>query len=123
MYKLLALVSRRADMSPEKFRDYYERVHVPLVLEHIRDTAVSYSRNYVATAMTSADGKPGDTGPAVDCIMEIKLTDKAGLDGLLARIGVADVARKFAQDEENFIDRTASRIFICEHHENQLASG
>lgn len=120
MYKLLAMVSRRADLSHEEFKDYYERVHVPLVLEHIGDVATYYSRNYVQTANTSSGEAP--SGQAVDCIMEIKLADKASLDGLFARIGVPDVAEKLAEDEANFVDRAASRIFICEHREDALTN-
>ena len=46
MLKLFAFLAKRADLTPQAFRDYYENHHVPLICSLVAPPLV-YKRNYV----------------------------------------------------------------------------
>ncbi len=110
MFKCIALLRRRADISHDAFVDYYERQHAKLILRLLPGIA-DYRRNYVQRdgAFLSAQA-PID----FDSITEIHFADRAAYDRFLARSAEPDIARQIAEDEANFLDRAATRMFVVD---------
>lgn len=110
MFKCIALLRRRADISHDGFVDYYERQHAKLILRLLPGIA-DYRRNYVQRdgAFLSAQASID-----FDSITEIHFADRAAYDRFLARSAEPDIARQIAEDEANFLDRAATRMFVVD---------
>jgi hypothetical protein len=105
-YKIVALIPRRPDLTPEEFRAIYEGEHAPLFHRTIPDAVaaaiVGYSQDH-AVAL-------GRGEPAYDCVTEIGFADLAGVrvwsDWYLGPEG-----RVLRDDEERFMD-VARRVVV-----------
>ena len=108
MIKIVALIPRRADLSLEEFRAYYEQRHAPLfrrvIPEDVASAIVYYMQNH---AVRLGDGTDE---PAFACVTEIGFD---GLDGmrLWSRWYLGDDGKVLRDDEEHFMD-TRQRIVI-----------
>jgi uncharacterized protein (TIGR02118 family) len=109
--KTIALLKARAGLSRAQFIDYYETRHAPLVRE-LMPGIVDYRRNYVDSsgAFTFAETPPFD----YDSVTEIWFADRAAYDAAIAAISQPESAARLAADEENFIDRAKTRMFVVE---------
>jgi hypothetical protein len=126
MIKVLILVVKRAGMSAEEFRAYYESSHVPLALKHFGHLFLEFRRNYPGPTTSYVDrvngngAVPGyDAGCAYNAITEIVLQDQAALEELISLLTQPEIERIFAEDEAKFTDRTASRMCVCEVTESK----
>jgi EthD domain len=81
---------------------------VPLVLSKAA-TPVVYKRNYVQRG--DEFNIEGDE-IGFDCITELVFNDRDGLQAWMTSLGGDDIAR----DEQNFIDRGATRAYIVDEH-------
>ncbi|MCB2080660.1 MAG: EthD domain-containing protein [Novosphingobium sp.] len=117
--KVVALLRKRADLSREHFIDYYERNQAPLILSHFPQIA-SYSRNFAdfAGAFVMPTAAPFD----FDCVTEIGFADQAAYDAFLARYAVPEVEEAIRLDEENFLDRGGTRMFLVEERQSPLSA-
>lgn len=92
MIKLLALVTRRPDLTQEEFARYWLEVHAPLA-------AAQQPRGYVIDVRT--DAQPDGAIPGVDGVAEIWWDDHdhlaRGLGSEAGRIAAEDVANFAAQ--------------------------
>jgi hypothetical protein len=111
MFKCIALLKRKPDLSREAFIDYYETQHAPLI-RRLLPGIIDYRRNYVDLegAFIFPEAAPID----FDVITEIWLADRPAYDRFTAAAGEPDIARQIAEDEENFLDRGASRMIVVE---------
>jgi len=100
MIKNLGLIPRRADLTRAAFRDYYERRHAPLALEHLRQFR-RYVRNHVVAA-TPAD-------PPFDALSEFWYDSAADLDAVVAVL-TSPAGAVLREDEAQFMDRAGIRI-------------
>jgi len=109
--KSIALLRRRADLSRDAFIDYYERHHAPLILSLIPGI-VDYRRNY--GLFEGAFIFPGAAPIDFDVVTELWFADRAAYDAAMSVATREDVAARIAADEENFLDRSATRMFLVE---------
>ncbi|MDD3799891.1 MAG: EthD domain-containing protein [Novosphingobium sp.] len=111
MFKCIALLKKRADISREEFIDYYRNNHSVLI-RSLLPGIVDYRSNFVDLegAFMFPDASPID----FDVITEIWLEDRAAYDHFVARAAEPDVARRIAEDEENLFERGASRMMVVE---------
>jgi uncharacterized protein (TIGR02118 family) len=100
MIKNLGLIPRRADLTRAAFRNYYERRHAPLALQHLRHFR-RYVRNHVVAAA------PAD--PPFDALSEFWYDSAADLDAVIAVLTSAAGA-VLRDDEAQFMDRSGIRI-------------
>ena len=108
MIKVFGYLKRKPGLSPQEFADYYERNHVPLVLSKAPMPMV-YKRNYIQRGDGfNIEGEEID----FDCITELVFGDRDHLSAWMASLGGDDIAR----DEENFIDRAATRAYVVDEH-------
>jgi len=96
LVKILTVFRRRADLTREGFRGYYEGHHVKMAMEHVAEFGFrKYVRNHVV-------GPPG-VEPGFDCLTEFffESLEQAG-----SSVGFMNSpeGRAFVLDELNFLD-------------------
>lgn len=114
MFKCIALLKRKADLSRAAFIDYYETQHAPLI-RRLLPGIIDYRRNYVD--LDGAFVFPGAAPIDFDVITEIWLADRSAYDRFTTVARDADIARQIAEDEENFLDRSATRMMVVEERD------
>lgn len=119
MFKCIALLKRRPDLTREAFIDYYEKQHAPLI-RRLLPGIVDYRRNYVE--LEGAFLFPGATPIDFDVITEIWLADRESYDRFTAAAAQEDIARQIAQDEENFLNRAATRMMVVDERRTSASS-
>lgn len=106
-YKILLFMKRRADLSVEEFRDYYENHHVPLCRKY--SSGVSrYVRRYLNPQPHPETG-PGDD-LAFDVITELWFEDEATFKGTVKYLSAAVMPNEIIADEKRLFDRSSFRI-------------
>ncbi|OBF48594.1 hypothetical protein A5787_09625 [Mycobacterium sp. 852002-50816_SCH5313054-b] len=106
MIKVFGYLKRKPGLSAQEFADYYESNHVPLVLSKAFTPTV-YKRNYLQRG--DAFNVEGDE-IGFDCMTELVFADRDELLAWLSSLGGDEIAR----DEENFIDRAATRAYVVD---------
>lgn len=114
MQKFVGLIKRRADYTPEAFREYYETRHVPLAKELIDEYFADYRRNYPTfVAALESDGPETAPADAYDCVTEIWFEDGV-FERMQAMLAAnPDRAKRIEEDEARFMDRMQVRLMIC----------
>jgi uncharacterized protein (TIGR02118 family) len=114
MQKFVGLIKRRADFSPEAFREYYETRHVPLAKELLGKYFADYRRNYPTFAAALESNDPTATpADAYDCVTEIWF-DEGAFDRMQAILTAnPDRVKRIEEDEAKVMDRTQVRLMIC----------
>jgi hypothetical protein len=113
MFKAVALITRRPDMSREQFVEYYASNHVKLVWRVFPWTA-DYRRNFID--LNQAILAPGVARPDFDSITEMWFHDRAGYDRMLAAHATRELDEVMVADEGRFMDRTKTRFFIADEY-------
>lgn len=117
MIKVMWLLKRKAGITPEQFREHYERSHVAMAHKYIGHLLTTYVRNYkVETA-----GGPyfENEGFAAfdwdfDVITEWTCPSQQAFDEIMKIFLDPQVGREFYEDEFNFMDRDRTVMFKCE---------
>lgn len=115
--KVIAMLRKRADISREEFIRYYNENHAPLILS-LMPGIVEYRRNFTvfSNAYVNEDAAPFD----FDVLTEIRFRDRATYDAAMTVAADPAVAQRIADDEENFLDRTGTRMFVVEEVSSQI---
>jgi len=102
MAKLIALLRKAPHLSREEMIRYYETKHVPLI-RSIVPGILDYRRNYLEEPIEGCD-----------ILTEITFADRTSYDAAMAAAAKPDAAQRIANDEENFLDRSATRLLLAE---------
>jgi uncharacterized protein (TIGR02118 family) len=113
MIKIVIFIKRRDGLSREQFVDYYEKRHVPLIRKLVGGFLEGYTRNYIDPA-APLSASSGSGRLDVDVITELMVRDEAVMREMFATAAEPGIAAEIAADEENFCDRSASRMFLAE---------
>ena len=121
MLKLIATMKRKEGVSLAEFRDYYENNHTRLT-HHVAEFMADYRRSYPRPNPADPSRVYNPSGAELitpdnapfDCMTEIWFENEDALKGLFAVMARPEVAAEFAADEERFIDRSRTRIVVCE---------
>jgi uncharacterized protein (TIGR02118 family) len=113
MFKVIALITRRPDMTREQFVDYYANNHVKLVWRVFPWTA-DYRRNFIDLKQSII--APGLPDPDFDSITEMWFHDRAGYDRMLDAHAEPALDATMKADEGRFMDRTKTRFFIVDEY-------
>lgn len=105
MPKLVMFIKRKPGTSPEEFRAHYENVHAPLA-KSLLSLMSDYSRNFLRSF-------PGQPEPPYDCITELWFPDQTAMQESMAFFRTEN-GQALARDEENFVDRGATRVYVVE---------
>lgn len=117
MLKLTFLMKRKQGMSFEAFRDYYENNHAPLAAD-LCPHMVRYTRTYL-TGWQPLARSAQLPDPDFDCITECWYDVEGTWDERKLDLLPAEVFKQLAADEENFLDRRANRMVMCETEESE----
>ncbi len=99
--KVLALISRRADLSRDAFRAHYEEVHVPLAVPRLSGL-VRYVRYHVTEELVGR--------PTFDCLTEFCYRDRGAFDDTLTTLA-SDAGDDIRRDELVFMDKAVNTFF------------
>lgn len=115
-YKILLFMNKRADITTEAFRDYYETRHAPLA-EKYSQGITRYVRRYIEPQVHPETGEWA-TGP--DVITELWFEDEAIYRGTLAYITSSMMPPEIIEDEKNLFDRASFRIAIVVERDSRI---
>jgi hypothetical protein len=114
MKKLTFLFKRKPDMTPEQFRDHYEKRHVPLALRLLPYFS-DYARNYIRHDLAyRPEGLGVDNAPQFDVVTEVTFATDADYDLMMKQLADPAVSRQIIEDEERFMDRKATLMFFVD---------
>jgi EthD domain len=120
MIKIIWLLKRKAGITPEQFRERYER-HARLGQELAGHLISRYKRNYKIE--TQGGGTPTTHGSAssfgpieweYDCISEVCFATEAAYTENSRIFADPTLGKRFYDDEEDWLDRDAVLMFRCE---------
>lgn len=110
MYKAIALLKSRSDLTRDEFIAYYETHHVPLIRSLLPEIC-EYRRNFIeAPVHLGPDCAQAD----YDVITELWFADRTAFESAMARHARPEVGGRIGADEENFLDRAKSRMYVVE---------
>lgn len=110
MYTVMTFLTRRADLDPAAFADYYENRHVPLIRELVGLPPV-YKRRYLRAEAALA---PENGAIGFDAVTEVGFPDRAAFLAWMAAVTAPEVAERIAADEAVFLDRSKMRPYVVE---------
>ena len=114
MIKIVALIKRRADVSPAEFCDYYEHRHAPLfqrtIPPEVADAITHYVQNHALQLGSGA------TEPAYDCVTEIGFADLAGVR-VWSEWYLGEGGKVLRDDEEQFMDPRQRVVIVTDEHD------
>jgi EthD domain len=129
MVKILWLIKRKAGVTPEQFRERYER-HARLGLKIMGHLMCRYRRNYQLDAWgggtpTTHDGSTtfGVVAFEYDCISEVCFPTEEAYNERLRVFADPLRAKQFYDDEEDFLDRKSVIMVRCEEVETDIGGG
>jgi hypothetical protein len=119
--KLVAMFKRRADLTPEQFREYYETRHAVLSAK-LYPFLKDYRRNYLRHDLgaVGATGMPTPPGADFDVITEITFKTDADYHRLVEVLSDPATSEMVIKDEEQFMDRSASLVYVVEEAVTQF---
>jgi hypothetical protein len=114
-YAVLIFGTRKAGLSPEEFKDYYENKHIPLVKSLTGDQfPKSNTRHYITSGAVAQPafivGEPSDL--PWDSVTALNFADEEHFNKCMAIYQDEETQKKFAADEEIFLDRASMKIVI-----------
>lgn len=111
MFKLVALLKRRPDMSAAEFKKYYEETHKEAGRAIFTGRAKRYARRYLLP-LGPAGG--ADTEPEFDAICEVWFEDEAAFNEAMALSAAPPLGEYVSADEKKLFDKSRMRLFTVE---------
>lgn len=100
---LIALLRRRPDLDHNEFRNYYERVHAPLIRANYSQFFQSYWRSYVDPADHVLGARPARE--PVDVITRLTFVDRDHLNRMFEHARNPKLQQLIRDDEAKFLDQ------------------
>jgi hypothetical protein len=128
MYKVMWLMKRQAHLTHQQFRDHFEASHAPMAQKYCGHLFTDYRRNYVDQVWSGGDPRlePAAYGPRAwswDLISEWTTATEADFHDILRIMDEPAIRQEFWDDEDRFIDRTATVMIPCEERETGTGDG
>lgn len=113
MYKSIALLKCKPGLSREAFIKYYETRHVPLI-RSLLPQICGYRRNFIHPEGAYINEAAAERD--FDVITEIWFADQAAYEAAMVLSAQPEIGGRIAADEENFLDRTHTRMFVVDEY-------
>jgi uncharacterized protein (TIGR02118 family) len=121
MIKVVALFKRRAGMSSEEFREYYENHHVAIFGDIMATPGIErYVRRYLTPIADPTTGIVNDSG--FDVIMELWFSDSKLFESQFQNAADSPFRVLVAEDEARLFDRSQMFTHIVDEVESELTS-
>ena len=115
MIKVVGLLKRRAGLTTEQFRDYYEQHHRLIGEKYLTGNAIKYVRRYLE-ARTVSD----DAASTYDCLLEVWYPNEAAFAASNERLSQPHVVAEIIADEERLFERDQNQFFTVYECESQM---
>ncbi|HKV56483.1 MAG TPA: EthD domain-containing protein [Candidatus Binataceae bacterium] len=118
MVKLVYILRRRDDITPEKFHDYWLNNHGPLVRSFVKAIrARKYIQSHtIAPELGAEIAATRGMGAGYDGITEVWWDSLEDLSAGFSTPEGREAGRALLEDEAKFIDFARSYIFLTEEH-------
>lgn len=114
MPTVLWFLKRKRGLGVSQFREHYEHVHSVLGQKYFGHLFLAYRRHYDRASEDYGTALPGIPSSGFDCIAEWVLRDEEALSEWLRISSDPLIGKIFDEDGARFLDRTASRMAICD---------
>lgn len=126
MAKLIFFLKRKPGITPEQFREHYERSHVRYAQKYIGHLLTGYVRNYPILALLDPSSVPPGTQPApydlgYDAITEMRVKDMAAIEEIGRIFNDPEVQPILKADERKFLDDKATVMIVCDESDSGIA--
>ncbi|KAI8945435.1 EthD domain-containing protein [Xylaria longipes] len=126
-YTYLVFLSRKPGTTPEEFKNYYSGSHLPWFRELVGSRfPIRHIQQYIHRAEASANDGNTQRNPSTpatvylgiqadfdyDVVATLEYKDEAAFQELIEFVQQPDIAAKIAADEENFLDRSQTRVVV-----------
>jgi hypothetical protein len=112
--KFVMPLTRKAGMTKEDFRQYYEQHHKLIGEKYLKNYVVKYSRGYVSP--TSGEESASD----FDVLLEIWYRDSESFKACMNYLSTPEIAAEIAADEEKLFDRSKKRGYLLDEVESDF---
>ncbi|MFT4677247.1 MAG: hypothetical protein ACJAX5_000568 [Patiriisocius sp.] len=112
--KFVLPLTRKAGMTKEAFREYYEQHHRLIGEKYLKDYVVKYVRRYVSP-MT---GEESSTD--FDVLLEIWYRDSDSFKACMKYLATQEIAAEIAADEEKLFDGSKKRGYLINEAESDF---
>jgi hypothetical protein len=113
MLKIMAFLSKRADLATRAFIEHYENNHVPLI-GSLAPSPIVYKRNYLVRDHEL--NRRQDNTIDFDVVTELVFPDRAAYLAWGSAVGTGTAGEQVAADEARFLDRSRTRAYVIEEH-------
>ena len=119
--KMLCMFKRRADLTHEQFRDYYETQHAVMSAK-LYPFLKDYRRNFISpdSRPTGATNMATPPGLHFDVVTEVTFHNKDDFQRMLDILDVPANRQAVIEDEEQFMDRSASLVYFVDERVTQF---
>lgn len=107
--KLIALLTKRHDLSRSDFMAWYEENHVPTIIE-VMPGIVEYKRNYLPESVKG-----------VDVVTEIYFSDKSSYDDAMAAAFAPSALARIEHDQQMLFDPEGIHITLVDERACSLS--
>ncbi|SOD74671.1 uncharacterized protein (TIGR02118 family) [Jatrophihabitans sp. GAS493] len=116
--KLLFCLRRRADLTREEFQEYWQGSHGKLGVELADDLGfIRYVQSHTLSApLNDALQASRSAPPAYDGVVELWFESVEAVERTFSTPKGRAAARRLVEDESNFVDVSASPIFLVSEH-------
>jgi hypothetical protein len=123
-YTVMMLVTRKADLSLDQFKDHYENKHVPLILDCLKGVEPLSHMRYYLQRNDAAKGD-GDVAPPLvfagdastidyDCLTKIEFRDEEHFQQFNHEFMNSPRLAEVEADQKEFTDGIKFRVFAVE---------
>jgi hypothetical protein len=113
MFKVISFLTKKAGLTLEEFRHYYENHHIPLVLS-IATAPPLYKRRYIRREEQLTDM---DAHVDFDAITELGFPDEATfIADWVEPLVRSEKSHLIGEDEKKFLNRALTRAYIFDEH-------
>jgi hypothetical protein len=118
MFKVMWLMKRKPELTHEQFREHFERSHAPMAQKYVGHLYSEYRRNYMSEVWCGGDPRREGSGYgprewAWDLVSEWIMPDEAAFNEILRIMESPEIRKEFEEDEDRFIDRSATVMVPC----------
>lgn len=122
MAKLIFLLKRKPGITPEEFREHYERSHSRFAQKYIGHLLTGYVRNYPTFSALDPSNVPEGTEPppydlGYDAITEMRVKDMAAVEEIGRIFNDPAIQPILKEDERKFLDDTKTVMIICDEQD------
>lgn len=118
MFRIGVLFKRKAGISHEEFKEYYEKNHVNIGYKYITWNAVHYSRKYLRPIQAGAGEGTDGNDTAYDVFMEVSWESREDWQKAVSTL-TKDAVEEINADEAKFMD-PQRLVFTLDEHVSPL---